>query len=150
METPNFAQTCGTYDNKTFRRPTFYRHFRHPSPIPLSLCLSRRPQTPFTRRKRLNAQDDSVIDAFDLPIDVSTLDVSALDVSATAVPAINNDRTVFDTDSDVSDDEGENYIKGADLTENIIKQTYYCRRCFEKFKKRFTFAIKKKIKISSV
>lgn len=151
MQLTNFAQTCRTYDNKTFRRPTFYRHVEHTTlidkpliiaPATISSFTIPRPQTPFS--KIINQDSNTYTDAFDLyAIDVTKKDTLEL----------------LDSDSDLSENEEtnkektkawKNYVKVTDSAEETIKKTYYCRKCFEKFKSKLLTKIKNKSKTTLV
>jgi hypothetical protein len=175
MISPNFAQTCGTYDNKTFRRPTFYQHALHPL---LAKPLPPRPQTPFTKRKRLHGiqgihclpeapekekekeKEKVENDVFDLQNKPTLNNNNAVDEK----DYLDSDSD-FETDGDGDEDEDEdengeeadtaihnkkkeawkNYITVTDLVEETIKKTYYCRKCFEKFKSKFSNRKRKSI-----
>jgi hypothetical protein len=189
MISPSFAQTYRTYDNKTFRRPTFYKHVEHstpvdisvpihvsvpvpipipvPVPIPIPIPVSRRPSTPFPKRKKLIA---NAVDASANEIGANEIIKDAFDLHL-----INADeKDSMDSDSDLSEDEKakpkawKNYIKVTDSAvtdlastyssgtdssgtdssctgsiEETIKKTYYCRKCFEKFKSKLLINVKK-------
>jgi hypothetical protein len=163
MISPNFAQTCGTYDNKTFRRPTFYQHALHPL---LAKPLPPRPQTPFTKRKRLHGIQG--IHCLPSAKEKEKVENDVFDLQNK--PTLNNNNAVdekdyldsdsdFETDGD-EDEDGEeadtaihnkkkeawkNYITVTDLVEETIKKTYYCRKCFEKFKSKFSNRKRKSI-----
>jgi hypothetical protein len=185
MISPSFAQTYRTYDNKTFRRPTFYKHVEHstpvdisvpipvpihvsvPVPIPIPIHVSRRPSTPFPKRKKLIA---NAFDAGANEIGANEIIKDAFDLHL-----INADeKDSLDSNSDLSEDEKakpnawKNYIKvtdsagtyssgtdsagtdsagtdsaGTGSIEETIKKTYYCRKCFEKFKSKLLINVKK-------
>jgi len=166
MQLTSFAQTCGTYDNKTFRRPSFYQHTLHPSPKP----LPPRPQTPFPGKKRIDG-----IQGIKYPVAaVKPIEpIEPIEPTAVGIEIVNDAfdlhtkqtlnadviKDYLDSDSDLSEDEETNaeknkawanYIRVTDLAEDTIKQTYYCRNCFEKFKSKFLHKIKNKNKNTSV
>lgn len=159
MENESFAQTCGNYDNISYRHPTFNQPYRKPPPY--------RHPTPFTKRRKNTNQVQDGVQGIKYGV-TETVVTNTKVYSHTVIedvfdlldkPLTDNDNDngkfdFMDTDSDLSTDSNGSKFSNEDKVDDNIKvddnvkvednvkvdeeedKSYitYCRNCYTKLK----------------
>jgi len=163
MENESFAQTCGNYDNVTYRHPTFHQNYRrpplyrHPTPFP----VTRNRDIPMIQGIRY-IQETEIVDTDAKPPRIYSKAVIEDVFNLKNKPDSSNNFDFMDSDSDVSvDSDTSNF---SDLTNAVEAEapeaaaveaytsvtpveahtlvppadaytnTSYCRNCYQKLK----------------